>query len=174
MPENAKFKATKGFSLIELMIALTLLGGVLAVAYSLHHYGIVSFDRGQDQLARQREMRLVARLLSEKIRYAETIKIIDADAPVDIEEGQICFLVEAGLVVQKTPDSSCSITGEEGSYQLLFEKFAAENDSFRIEMTLQSGQGAKQVKISTSVVALNASSVEDNDQTEGSILCLGF
>ncbi len=60
-----RLQRESGFSLVELLIALTLFGVVLSIGYSIHYFGIVSFDRGQNQMERQREARLISRILTE-------------------------------------------------------------------------------------------------------------
>ncbi len=100
-----RLQRESGFSLVELLIALTLFGGVvLSIGYSIHYFGIVSFDRGQNQMERQREARLISRILTEEIRYAKEITITNDTA--DIKDGQVCFLVENGSVVRMADNRS--------------------------------------------------------------------
>lgn len=172
---KVRLKSESGFSLVELLIALTLFGVVLSVGYSLHYFGIVSFERGQEQMERQREARLVSRVLTEEIRYAREITITNDMAK--IEDGQVCFLVENGSVVRVADNRSHPITSSKDDYLLNFAsiKNGEQNDQGAvISVTIRSGQEANAYEISTSILALNASSVNDNNRA-GSILCLsGF
>lgn len=170
-----RLQRESGFSLVELLIALTLFGVVLSIGYSIHYFGIVSFDRGQNQMERQREARLISRILTEEIRYAKEITITNDTA--DIKDGQVCFLVENGSVVRMADNRSHPITSGKDDYLLDFASIKnGEQDDQEtvISVTIRRGQEANAYEISTSILALNASLVNDNNRA-GSILCLsGF
>ncbi|NLJ79529.1 MAG: prepilin-type N-terminal cleavage/methylation domain-containing protein [Firmicutes bacterium] len=163
-------KLDAGFTIVELMIALTLLGGVLGVIYSLHSYGMVSFSRGEAQMVNQQEVRFLTKLLSEEIRYAETVKIYGS--LYEAGSGGVCYTVKNGNVIQIKGDQEKPIADSGSEYSLQFESEEISGNLV-VELTVSSGQG-KKYEIRTKVLALNAT-LEEESQKTGSVLCVqGF
>lgn len=59
-----------GFTLIEVLIAVSLVGLVLSAAYALYYYGFRSYTIGHQQSHLQREVTTAARVITEELRYA--------------------------------------------------------------------------------------------------------
>ena len=64
-----------GFSIVELMVALTLLGIVLALGYMYFDFGMRSFNRGERQAIAQQAVRLTSDFITSELRFANQIEI---------------------------------------------------------------------------------------------------
>lgn len=68
-------KKQDGLSLVELMIALSLLGIVLALGYMYFDYGVQAFDRGERQTIAQQASRITSDFVTAELRFAKEIEI---------------------------------------------------------------------------------------------------
>jgi prepilin-type N-terminal cleavage/methylation domain-containing protein len=71
-------KNKSGLTLIELTIAIAILGVVLSVAYLLYDYGAKSFRSGEDRYIVQRELRTAADLITSEVRNATIVQIVSS------------------------------------------------------------------------------------------------
>ena len=65
---TARVRRDAGFTLLELMISLALLGVMLAMAYSVFATALASVPRGEDVAARSARMRAATSLLARQVR----------------------------------------------------------------------------------------------------------
>ena len=70
-----KLKEFQGVTIIELMIALTILALVIGLAFTLQSYGLTSFTRGEGLASSQQNARYAARVLSDEVRYGQKVAI---------------------------------------------------------------------------------------------------
>lgn len=101
-----------GFTLIELMLALSILGIILAMGYSFFFFGSNSFRLGGDQSNLQRDMRLTSDFITREVRYAVDIEIVTTAPPFggdgyhyiyhDLSDSIIKYVDPAGSVNIKT------------------------------------------------------------------------
>jgi len=68
-------RSEKGLTLVELLIALALIGLVFALAFSLYAYGVGSFEQGTAQAAYQQKARLVHTLFKKELRNAGALTL---------------------------------------------------------------------------------------------------
>lgn len=68
-------KSNKGLSLIELLIALSLVGLVLSAAGMLYFSGLKGWERSSSQTEVQQNLRIAMHTLNSEIRKADKIKI---------------------------------------------------------------------------------------------------
>lgn len=180
-----RLRSRGGFSLVELLIALTLLGGVLGVAYSLHYYGLVSFSRGENQLAKQQDVRFVAKILSDEIRFAPEIEIINGSHGSFTPEsnGDYFLFNDEGKIIKRTKQNGSIkdqiIADGRGEYELWFEMNYKERENgeeevydLLVDVTVSSGSGSQKYEITTTVLALNITSTNKENNETGSILCI--
>ena len=72
-----QYNNKKGITLVELVIALAILGIVLTIGYNLFLAGLKSYGRQIDNADNQARARQVIRQLTREIRRADQIDIID-------------------------------------------------------------------------------------------------
>lgn len=143
----------QGVTLVELLLVLSLLGMVLGIAYSIHFFGTISFSRGSQQAAMQQEARFLAKVLSDEIRFAHNIKLLNA-VPEEVESNYaIIFMDETGKIVKKDRDSRTHLgpTSENISAILDFKLDTSGHVEFGVEVISKTGK----YKLETSVLALN-------------------
>lgn len=63
----------KGFTLIELVIVIAILGIVIYLGFSFFSFGNRSFSRGQDQSSIQHSVRMASRYITDEIRTAKDV-----------------------------------------------------------------------------------------------------
>lgn len=66
-------RATRGFTLLELLIAMSLTGAIMALLYNGFNLGIESWDRGQARADRMSEIRLAQDFLRRQLRRSVTV-----------------------------------------------------------------------------------------------------
>jgi len=68
-------KKQDGLSLVELLVALSLLGIVLALGYMYFDFGVQAFDRGERQTIAQQAARITSDFVTAELRFAKEIEI---------------------------------------------------------------------------------------------------
>ena len=81
-----------GFTVVELMVVLALLGIVLALGYMFFGFGISTFARGERQTIAQQEIRRGAEFITSELRFANKITI----EPADLTEGGYYYIYQEG------------------------------------------------------------------------------
>ncbi|KJS70370.1 MAG: hypothetical protein JL56_17165 [Desulfotomaculum sp. BICA1-6] len=69
----------RGFSLVEMMVALAILGIVLALGFQFYAFGANSFNAGQSQSNVQQNTRLAASIISKEVRFVDSLEIINVN-----------------------------------------------------------------------------------------------
>ena len=151
-----KLKSSQGVTIIELMIALAIFGLVISVAFAIQSYGIASFTRGESLVTRQQNIRMVTRILSEEIRFAQDV-VVDYSL-----EGPdyIYYWADDGSILKGTEANPETILGstKNTSYSLEFNVVASEEDEEEpriVEMTVRSESPQGVYEVTTSVQGLN-------------------
>lgn len=109
------FKNQSGFTLIELVIALILLGIVLSLAYTFFSFGISAFTQGEQRSIVQQSSRLTSRFIQNEIRYAMEI-IIGPEGGV-VEDNYRYIFLDHGT-------NSIMFRDEHGNYSTLADSQA--------------------------------------------------
>ena len=68
----------KGLTLVELLVAMSILFLVLSAAYSFLNLGNSSYTRGADRFNTQSTLRIAAEHITNEIRFATSINILDS------------------------------------------------------------------------------------------------
>jgi prepilin-type N-terminal cleavage/methylation domain-containing protein len=96
-------KKEQGLSLVELMVALSLLGIVLALGYMYFNFGMQSYDRGERRTIAQQAVRMTADFITKEIRFAKQIEINPSDGVnesgyryIYLKDDSVIFRDEAG------------------------------------------------------------------------------
>ncbi len=80
-------KKQDGLSLVELMIALSLLGIVLALGFMYFNFGVQAFDRGERQTIAQQASRITSDFVTAELRFAKEIEINPTDGISESGDG---------------------------------------------------------------------------------------
>lgn len=67
----------RGFTLLELLISLSILAFVIGSVYTFYDYGSKAFQEGEQHWLAQRQVRDTADYLSNELRYAYSLKLLD-------------------------------------------------------------------------------------------------
>lgn len=145
-------KSSSGFSLMEVMMAIMLLGLVFYVAFSMYSFGVSSFQRGSEQMSCQQEARVVSNLITGKVRYAREILVLQAvDSP--LSAGYIYIFSQDGNVVLQTSEGLSHLGDNTDGFNQVVS-FASESPAvvrFKIDVLSSSSSYG----LETSVVGLN-------------------
>lgn len=122
------YKSQQGFTLIELMIVLVLLGFILAIAYMFFSLGISAFGQGEQRTIVQQSARLTSRFIQNEIGYAMEI-IIGPEGGVVEDEYRYIFLDHE--------TKSIVFRDEEGNYSMLCD---SQVDGISYSITFDSNE----------------------------------
>lgn len=108
------FNKEHGFSIVELMVALSLLGIVLALGYMYFDFGLGAFNRGERQAIAQQTVRLTSDFITSELRFANQIEINPEDGLIETgfkyfyldENSSIIFRDDDGATERTLADSS--------------------------------------------------------------------
>ncbi len=94
-----KAKNAQGFTLIEVVVSMAILGLVLSMAYSLMGFSQKSLRSSNDYYDIQNDIRLASSYLCDQVRYATELNIIPADA-VKTDAAYNYFYIQDGSLHQ--------------------------------------------------------------------------
>ncbi len=142
----------QGFSMIELLIAVSFLTLVLGIGASLYYFGVNSFARAEKLVFNQQQARLAHTIITEKIRYATEIEILQVEPEIFGPHSNYIFIDDEGHLVQVTnKEKSILINTEElGSVKICFE---TNRETNVIDLTVVAG-GDYEIGASTKVLNL--------------------
>ena len=92
---------SKGFTLIETMVVILVLGLLLTGVYAIFDSGVKLFAKDQTQIANQESIRTVLTSIEKKIRK------FDSDTPISVDAGK-CLVIPIPL---SQPDKYCLSNG---------------------------------------------------------------
>ena len=153
-----RLKSSQGVTIIELLIALSILGLVVSVAWAMQSYGLASFSQGESLVTRQQNIRMVTRTLSEEIRFARGVVVEDSLEEPDY----VYYWADAGSILkgsEANPETILSST-KDTSYSLEFNVVSlkegeGEKDPRIVEITVRSESPQGVYEVTTSVQGLN-------------------
>ncbi len=154
-------KSNSGLSLIELIIALSLLSVVLAIGYNLYHFGTQSFQRGQDSANVQREIRMAADYISSELRLAREVAFREVSDPLELENDQFYFFEDNGSIIHRYLDVDGDVVDRVLLDQDLdgiaytFKVKKAEGETGALEDVIYFEVITDLYQVDTSVIALN-------------------
>ncbi len=94
-----KLNNNKGFTLIELMVTVVLIALILTTVYGMMSAGNRIFAQGDAKADIQSSLRTSANFISDQIRYASNVKILDAP-PASMTTGAIQYIYEKDGVLK--------------------------------------------------------------------------
>lgn len=96
-----KLALKAGFTLIELIVTIGILGIVLTMAFSMGAFGNISFNNGSSKAGVQSNIRLAANYITKELRYSSNANILTTlPATDDLIENYKYIYVENGILKQ--------------------------------------------------------------------------
>lgn len=170
-----------GFGLLELVIALSLLGIILTMGFMFFFFGAASFNVGEQQADIQQNARLAADFVTRELRIAERIVIVDSHedlealaVDVDSEEYLVYYIYEqdgsifyqeAGDIVG-LPEILEAISGNI-NFDLKLMKSATEDNIIKMQLLAENIESERSYVLDTEVLVLNLDEIEDNSDGQG-------
>ena len=142
----------KGFTLIEILVSISLLSLVLLMAYNMHLFNYKVFNKGSSKADIQSTLRLNADFISDRIRYASNIKILP-NKPATFDPLKQYIYSEGGVLKFNDVGTIIDVAGSLGgvSSTIYFEDKDAQTVSFKVTGT----QKDESYEIASSVYMLN-------------------
>ncbi len=166
-------KEQYGLSVVELLIAVTILGFVLAGAYTFFGFGLSSFDRGTDRAVVQNNLRMAAEAITKEVRFAGSISIIDASTipdPVDDEDVYL-FINNDGRIERKDKNKSRIIPHDLDSNIILELDFERSSSNvLKVVITEKNSN----MTLETEIRILNISENNSIENSNGNALGIVF
>jgi prepilin-type N-terminal cleavage/methylation domain-containing protein len=135
-----QYNNKKGITLVELVIALAILGIVLTIGYNLFLAGLKSYGRQIDNADNQARARQAIRQITREMRKADQIDIIDENN-IKIDESLYSFDKNSYTILK---DGNVFVTGIRS-----FKTELVEAD-FRIKIEITTlANGGKEVTLSS-------------------------
>ena len=182
---------SSGFSLLELTIAVLLLAAVISIGFTFYFFSVLSFGVGEKQVDVQQNARIVANFLSEELRIAERIIIIDEytgdlkeldfqalkdDMGIDIDDPAddpanrfyvyFIFLRDNSIYYQEVDGTDQPAVLLEGisqkvDFDLAFKKSEEKDNLLRFDVSATNKDDGRTYHLDSEVLALNLDNIED-------------
>jgi general secretion pathway protein J len=142
--------STTGFTLVEVMVTLTVLGLVLLMIFGAFRLGLSAWEKGESTKEEYQKMRIVSQLISQQMKSIVPYKIKTKKAEGDYLafEGKARSLKFVSALPLKAKQAEGFVyvvyqfkegRGEEGGRLVLYEQKALNRDFFEDELKEDSG-----------------------------------
>lgn len=142
--------ATTGFTLVEVMVTLTVLGFILLMIFGAFRLGLSAWERGESTKEEFQKARIISQLISQQIKSMVPYKIKTQKAEGDYlafeGKGRSLRFVSALPIKAKQPEGFVYVVyefkegrGEEEGRLILYEQRALNRDFFKDELKEDSG-----------------------------------
>ena len=142
--------STTGFTLVEVMVTLTVLGFVLLMIFGAFRLGLSAWERGESTKEEYQKVRIVSQLISQQMKSIVPYKIKTKKAEGDYlafeGKAQSLKFVSALPLKAKQAEGFVYVVyefkegrGEEGGRLILYEQRALNRDFFEDELKEDSG-----------------------------------
>lgn len=151
---NIYKKHKPGFTLVELIITISILLIVLAGAFSIQAFGNNTFNNGSAKSSIQSDIRLIANILTEEIRYSSNVSILASMTSTPDPNLDYIYLDTDGLIKHYSNGTVNTIIGYPTggvTNTLLFKAQDSQTVYFNIGESLKN----QTFQMDTSVLLLN-------------------
>lgn len=149
----------KGFTLIEILVVLTLCTVVLGLGYEYFSIGTNFFSRGERQGNVQRNVRLATDFITNEIRYSQKLEILE-ELPISFNEDyNYIYIDEEGQLKQVHKNQTRHVLGALSNgleFSLLFSQAVKQDPEGTLGETIKVGDG----KTLNLVVSIDGESFE--------------
>ncbi len=149
-----RLRNSKGFTLIELMVTLGLLGLVVVGGINLYFFADRSFFTGSIVADVQADVQIAMKQISEEIRLAHTMEL-ETKLPVNIEDKDEHFLYvyEGSIILQTMQGKQVLLKGDSSRTTYGIEFRRAQKDGETLDNVLNVTVSAKNPKVDYSLDA---------------------
>lgn len=169
-------KGNRGLSLIELMIAASLLVIVLAIGYGFYFFGLTSFTSAESRSDVQQNIRMATDFITREVRFASSMELLDAatviPAPEHVGDGVHYILLSGNAIEHRAKNVSRIIPGVISgsvSFDLSFAKSGSHDDMLLIQVS-GTGSGLQSYQLSSEIFLENLQHFGQNITVSGSDL----
>lgn len=153
MKKDASLAKQSGFTLIELVVTLAILGIVIVTIYSINQFGLRTFAQSSDRAENQFEVRMPADFIAKKVRYANNVEILDA-VPTSTPTGAHEIFLDSGQLKYREYGSDSVIIGTQGvsNYSFNIQKKSGTDNMLQYVI---GKTGTSNYDLVTDVIVLN-------------------
>lgn len=167
-------KETAGFTLIELMVTLALVGVVIAGGFSLYFFADRSFVSGTVVADVQADIQLAMQRMTNELRLAHKIEFIDTpEIPLENDHHYL-FINDAGLVVLRTKRGSgffdeilTPMNPDIANYDLTFSDVDEVPNTLKIELKSLIDGAPYSLESEIQVLNIRGDGLQANSESEG-------
>ncbi len=142
----------RGLTLIEVTIALALISLVIAMVFQFNDFGVKVFNRSQDQVKNQSDVRIPIELISKELRFADSVTIL---ATVPSTHGTNEFYLQGGQIIHRRPGLETPVQGTSDVNDFTFTARRIAADILEIKV---GKAGTSEYDVTTQVEVLNIGS----------------
>ncbi len=155
-------KQEQGFTLIEILIVLTLLGGMVALSFTVYAFGQRAFLSGKERFQLQEEVRNVAKFITKSLRNAsETgLSVLDS-GHIDLTDGYQYIYLRDNIVYhfQGVETKITKPFIESLNFQLIEVESAGA-----LKFEIIGFDGKNSYRISSQILLNNVSSIDTSEE----------
>lgn len=173
-----------GFTLVELLVVLTILAVIISIGYQLTSFGQNTFTRGEDQYISQENVRFSAELITRELRNAKEVTILPAiPATFDsskryiyIHDGKLKHYLGGGTII----DALDSIDDDAEFESLAFGKNSSSSSILSFSIKAKSGASHFEADSEVKILNLPESGMIDDSQlvslgsSLGPVICYSY
>lgn len=119
-----------GFTLVEIMIVLALVGIILALGYMYLDFGVQARDRGEKQAIAQKGARYSADIITGELRFAEEVIINpegDYVSEEDFEDGYSYFYQDDNSLVHRDEEGTSRVLADSKTDDMPYSIYFTSN-----------------------------------------------
>jgi prepilin-type N-terminal cleavage/methylation domain-containing protein len=161
----------QGLTVVELLIALMILVIVSASGYMFFGYGLRAFDTGTERSIVNNNLRMAAEAITNEVRFAEAIAIIDAsDIPDPVGDDIYLYINNAGRIERKDQDESRIIPHELDSDIILELGFEKQSSNVLKVIITETNSN---IALETEIQILNIAGSNSIENSSGNTIRIG-
>lgn len=126
-------RTSRGFTLIELMIAMAIVAILAAIAYPSYQFAVIKSNRSLAQGYLLDVAQRQSQYLLDRRRYAADLDTLKMPVPADVAKH---YTVELGLVAGPPPGFTVTATPKEGTPQASDRELSIDNTGLRLPADL--------------------------------------
>jgi len=162
-------KGNNGSSLVELIVAITLILIVLVVGFTFFSFGLNSFSSGELHSNVQQNVRLNGKYISDEVRYATEMEILVTKPSVDQFDNRYnyIYLDDGKIMIKKGAQAACQVPADiSDGIEFTLEFWGNAVDTSMLNFVI-SGQkdGGQKYEVSSEVSVLNLSYIQNINGT---------